>query len=256
MGITAPRLRMVGKIKCFTTRSVWTSISSLQRQPWLLLYLWSAQIRLCGLSWWQCVCSVTWLPSITSLQGPEIRCFLCAVICWDWVDLSPMAKLTNLQDPLPLSSPCSGTEVRLWRGHSGRRRPAAARQASDRPHQPAYPAGKSSHTCLCVSQVVAEGEVILFEFHDVLSCYALLIPFKTRTKRNFRRLFSLEILNFYFSIRWLIVHLSGYLSKAEPQILLNGCEVKKKKKKENQEMNSKKEEEIHCGHQFSFKKIF
>ena len=48
-----------------------------------------------------------------------------------------------------------------------------------------------------------------------------------------------------------MIRLSGYLSKTESQILLHGYEVKKKKS-----MNSKKEEEIHCGDQFSFRKTY
>lgn len=44
-------------------------------------------------------------------------------------------------------------------------------------------------------------EAILFEFHDVSGLYAILIPFKTRTRRIFRRLFGPGLLNFDFILK-------------------------------------------------------
>lgn len=57
--------------------------------------------------------------------------------------------------PHSLVSP-PGPEVWLQRGHTGCRRPVAAEQAPDRPHQPAHPTGKHRPR-ECISQCPVEA---------------------------------------------------------------------------------------------------
>lgn len=68
------------------------SPSSLQRQPLLLLYLWTTQSA-SGAGGSGSVCALCHVrTSITSPQGTEVKCFLCLLYLLDWVDLSPVAK--------------------------------------------------------------------------------------------------------------------------------------------------------------------
>lgn len=123
--------------------------------------------------------------------------------------------------PHSLVSP-PGPEVWLQRGHTGCRRPVAAEQAPDRPHQPAHPTGK--HRPREYLPVPCGGAAVWFGSRRLARvCYFIL--FQTRTKRAFGRLCGQKIPGFYFifsfQIGYLILFLNRYFSNVKKNLRSN-----------------------------------